>query len=32
MDIQLGSKPLHSRLMYQSLAKQTRKPVLEDIQ
>jgi len=32
MDIQLGSKPLHSRLMYQSLARQTRKPVLEGVQ
>lgn len=26
MDIQLGNKPLNSRLMYQSLAKQTKKP------
>ena len=32
MDIQLGSKPLNSRLMYQSLSKQTRKAVPEDVQ
>ncbi|MDH5189822.1 MAG: DNA repair protein RecO [Gammaproteobacteria bacterium] len=31
MDVQLGSKPLNSRLMYQSLNRQTRKPVIEDI-
>ena len=32
MDIQLGSKPLNSRLMYQSLSKQIKKPVLEEVQ